>query len=352
MNTRFLNEAIRFSAADYDEILSDTKLRVGYEIEFVPAVFDSKLNNTAIQTQVLDDLSQLGISVTPSHTSGRSQWALTVDNSIKTQIKNVLGLELISPPMTVATALDRLEKIFNWMREKGHTTNSTTGFHVSVSYGGKAKTQKADPLKLVLLLGERYLLQSFQREANKFTQGHLDSLKKTISDNIRTGGEWNLDPGVVKLKQKVMDRFQQDKYHTVNLGKQAKNGYFEFRIMGNANYHLKFKQVQDTILRYCFVLKASLDPSAWEKEYLHELGSLIIQAVSEAQPVFPDRVIRFAVLPSASPEQDVQDLIRCQENFEGGNHRAAFSLGTCDTSCGQKSSQYKYSAEESSRTGL
>ena len=326
MTTISLTEAIRFSPTDYPSILTDTKLRVGYEIEFIPKFDSTKYSNSDIQQQIASEIESIGIPVVLAQMASRKKWALTVDGSVKSQDKNILGLELISPPMPVAIALEQLEKVFNWMRENQHVTNYTTGFHVGVSYGGKKMTQRADPLKLVLLLGEHYLLQAFQREANEFTQSHLDSLKDTISSGISSGA-WNQDPDIQHLKKRVMQYLKHNKYYTVNLTKQAEKGYFEFRIMGNDKYHLKFQQVQDTILRYCFVLKASIDPESWEKEYLHELGNLILQAISSVTtPVLSDRVIRYAVIASGSPQQDAVDLAQCQENFDSGNIKAAFSL--------------------------
>jgi hypothetical protein len=77
-------------------------------------------------------------------------------------------------------------------------------------------------------------------------------------------------------------------------------GYLEFRIMGNENYETRYQEIRDTILRYAFVLKAALDPAAFEREYKKELARLFSQAANEASPAYPNAMTKYAVLASST----------------------------------------------------
>lgn len=289
MRARQLKEAIRFSKKDYPSLLADSKIRVGYEIEFI-APMDPSINPNQTQKQIvkqqlpllLTKIQQdLNIQVKFDATSKEvvaGGWSLVQDGTIEpNQPEHEMGWELISPPQPILQALHSLQNIFSWMQENSYYTNNTCGFHVNVSYGDL--TQSADPLKLILLLGEKYLADLFDRATNEFTASHIQDLQNKIRKKpliVLTA-----DTDVEKLKKQLRKMLSHEKNYTVNLGKQAKKGYLEFRIAGGQGYHKRWKEIENLILRYAFILKASLDPHSFEKEYAKELAKLILQSKSQ-----------------------------------------------------------------------
>jgi hypothetical protein len=308
-----IQEAIRFSASDYASVLNDPKVTVGYEIEFDPNIDDPSEHGDLSQSVITRDLRSLGIRVQPGPKASGDRWALTTDRSIETQ-SNTAGLELISPPMPVAQAVEKLNMIFDWMMQREHRTNSTTGFHVGVSYGGVTQTQQADPLKVVLLFGEPHVARLFQRELNTYTASHLARLQDQLN-----GTNWFQNQEVTKVMDRVRSKLEHSKYMSVNLTRQATLGYFEFRIMGNTNYHRRFREVMDTILRYGFVLQASVDPEAHRQEYLRELWNVLQTSVDAARPQYANLPVKYASLGTDNQKLNLHRINRFRQNITQGD---------------------------------
>jgi hypothetical protein len=285
MRATQLLEAIRFSKKDYPSVIADPHLLVGYEIEFIAPV-DPSINPNQAQKQIVKQQTpllltkiqqDLNIQVkfdVPSKEVVAGRWSLVQDGTIEpNQPEQELGWELISPPLPIAQALSHLQKIFAWMQENRYYTNNTCGFHVNVSYGNR--TQSADPLKLILLLGEKYLADLFDRATNEFTSSHIQDMQAKIRKKPQIVLTSDTDVG--QLKNQLRKMLSKEKNYTVNLGKQAKKGYLEFRIAGGQGYHQRWQQIENLILRYAFVVKASFDPHSFEREYAEELAQLILQ---------------------------------------------------------------------------
>ena len=322
-----LHEAIRFSPQHFASVLSDPNILVGYEIEFIvasPLLSDGMKTQerTKARSQILKQVAQefgnLGIPVL-AYPTGKTEalWSLVGDGSIEPDNpQKELGFELVSPPMPLEEALDKLHMLFEYMSQRGYYTNESTGFHVGVSYKSATTTKRADPLKLILLLGEPYVMKMFERETNSYAMSHLSQLVKDVAEAMRRG-QTNFAPGtpVQELLSAVRKKLTREKRYSVNLLKQAQHGYFEFRIMGNRDYHKRWPDVRDNILRYGFVLRAALDPQAYRQEYLRELGALVVQAASErthtASITSPEDTVKrylLSIYPAGSQEAQWQRL--------------------------------------------
>lgn len=269
-----------------------------------------------IEAQIIAELNKLGLHGKVQTATSLKDWQLTLDGSIyPQQDKPGHGFELVSPPMDVAAALEDLKKVFAWMEAHGHYTNSTTGFHVGVSWGDKAEMQNIDKLKVVLLMGEQYVMQLFDRTTNDYTQSHIEKLQGNISKN---NTKWKSDRDVQSLIARVNKLLDTQKYRTVNLDKLS-NGYLEFRIMGGEDYHKRFEDVKKIIIRYAFVIKAALDPLAFQQEYEQELGKLISNSLAQAKPKYPDLMTKYAVRGASTPKTHDAMLSyfqRAQQAFE------------------------------------
>ena len=308
MKLKELTEGMRFGPEQYDTVLNDPLLEVSYEIEFVWPIVDTGAlpdwNKTKLE--ILKQLRSMGLKTTEG-AGVKNRWQLVGDRSIDTDNKG-FGFELIAPRMDIQTALNYLHMIFEWMKAKDCVTNSSTGLHVNVSRGGVKATRATDPLKVVLLMGESFLLKLFQREANEYTRPHREELVSELSDVLRTDSkDWIRGSSVQDLITKVRDKLSTGKYKTVNLHKffdLQRNSYYEFRMMGNQNYHLRFDEIRASILRFGFLLQIAGDPNAYRREYLQELGKLLVQALSATNiaqhpelSTQTDPIVRWATAP-------------------------------------------------------
>ena len=59
-----------------------------------------------------------------------------------------------------------MKSLFEWFKTSNVETNSSTGLHVTMSYAGKS--DELNELKLALLLGDKYLLSTFNRTGNPY----------------------------------------------------------------------------------------------------------------------------------------------------------------------------------------
>ena len=289
MRAQNLQEAIRFSKTDYPKVVDDPLLRVGYEIEFIahsdPSINVNQTQQTIMRQQIpllqAKLKADIGLSVKYNALNKEvvaGSWNLVQDITIEpNDPKYELGWELISPPLPIHQALVYLKQIFAWIQDNNYYTNNTCGFHVNVSYGDK--TVQADSLKLILLMGEKYLADLFDRATNSFAASHIQELQAKIRKNPQI--VLTADTDIQQLKTQLRKLLSQEKRRTVNLGKQAQKGYLEFRISGGQNYHQRFEEIENMILRYGFVLKASLDPDSFKREYAKELAKLITNARSQ-----------------------------------------------------------------------
>lgn len=234
------------------------------------------------------------------------QYRIDIDGSVRADSRgDGYGIEIIGPPVGLAAAVDDLKKIFDWITENGHYTNESAGLHVGVSVSGQ--THQVDKLKLLMLLGEGHLLQLFSRELNTYTQSHLLRLKKKIRTALSKGSNWTKQRTFSSLIQGLEQKIDFKKYTSVNFLKLDR-GYIEFRIIGNQDYESRYPEIKDTILRYAFVLKAALDPTAFEREYQTELARLFTEAIYEVIPQYPDAMTKYAVLASSKSTNRSQTL--------------------------------------------
>ena len=248
---------------------------------------------------IAQQLNRKGLSEPATTDYKLDGYRIDIDGSVKPdQRGDGYGIEIIGPPVSLSAALEDLKKILLWITENGHYTNESTGLHVGVSWYDQ--TPEVDKLKLLMLLGEDHLLRLFSRELNTYTESHLERLKKKISAANLKGRDWTKQRTFSGLIRSLKDKIDLKKYTTVNFLKLDR-GYLEFRIMGNENYENRYQEIRDTILRYAFVLKAALDPTAFEQEYKRELARLFSQAANEASSEYPNAMTKYAVLASSTP---------------------------------------------------
>ena len=209
-----------------------------------------------------------------------TNWILEADSSISpNDERNDLGAELISPPMELPEFFDKLESLFTWAKQSSAYANKSTGFHVGVSLPDTAN--KIDYVKLVMFLGDEYLLEQFGRANNRYCVKAANTLTRSLAftkkiDSDDTIAKLNnklasifdlLKDGCVEIASSLVATSNTDKYTSINM----RENYIEFRIGGGENYIDKFDTIKNSIYRYAYAMTIAADPTAYKQEYSKKL---------------------------------------------------------------------------------
>jgi hypothetical protein len=204
-------------------------------------------------------------------------WIVEPDTSLEPDDREDFGLEIVSPPMPLLTALEKLQQVTDWANssEGNAYTNSSTGLHMGVSVPFKGGD--VDYLKLILFLGDEYVLQRFGREANTYCKSAMSKFR----ENIRGGRS---DPmsaiklmqhGLLELAHKEIQKGVGDgKYTSAHIQK----GYIEFRSPGGdwlAEESADPEVLQTTMLRFARAMSIAANPAEERKEYAKKLYKLV-----------------------------------------------------------------------------
>lgn len=318
MRPGILLESFQLTAQQQQQILNNPHVMVGYETEMVLPLTNYSKNKRQAEAELNTQLVSVIGSSFP-------KWQLVDDLSIKPDADNPgLGFELVSPAMPIQQALATLKRLFEFMNKQGIYTNITTGFHVGVSV--PEGMRDINRLKLLMLLDEQFVADAFDRSLNTYTQSHVDLLRKQIAKAQSQGRDWVQSRKIQQLINSLQSRIDVQKYRTVNFSK-LKQGYLEFRIMGNQDYHKNYSVVRYFILRYAAVVLAALDPTAFEKEYQQQVARMVADALQKANPEFPDLVSKYAVLGAGKNTDRHQNYLeRIHAALEQHNSRAAVVL--------------------------
>ena len=184
-----------------------------------------------------------------------------------------VGLEFVSPPLPLEEMFSDLDKVKAWADKTGCYTNKSTGLHINVSVP-EFSVDNLDYIKLALLMGDKYVLEQFDRLGNTYAKSAMDK----IIDRVRQRPEdaemllVKMKEGLGKLATKVIHSGATDKYTSIN----TKTGYVEFRSPGGDWLGDKFfNQIKPTLTRFVVALDAAMDPQKYRDEYLKKLYKLL-----------------------------------------------------------------------------
>ena len=191
------------------------------------------------------------------------------------------GLEFISHVMPVDELLNDLENIFTWASNIGAYTNESCGLHMNVSIPNR-DFNDLDYVKLALLLGDKYILDQFNRSTNTYAASAFKQIKNTIKDYEQT---FNAQ-AIISVLDKMKSKFDQsaartihglytDKYSSINIKHGGGNWWIEFRSPGGDWLNKSIDELTATLLRFVVVLDAALDPSKYQNEYAKKLYKLL-----------------------------------------------------------------------------
>jgi hypothetical protein len=196
-------------------------------------------------------------------------WYIEPDESIISGNKDMMGIEVVSPPMPVLVMLDQMKNVFAWADNQGAQTNKTTGLHIGVSIVG-LKADQIDYVKLALFLGDQYVLQQFGREANTYTQSSLATIKAIAGGDVAGTRLFGLRKGLYQSVSRSIQIANTGKYFSINVH----DDYIEFRSMGG-DYLSQFDNIQNIVLRYVRAYAVAADPLAEKQEYAKKLFKIM-----------------------------------------------------------------------------
>jgi RNA polymerase sigma factor (sigma-70 family) len=213
-----------------------------------------------------------------STTRKEGQWIVEPDSSLDPDDREDFGLEIVSPPLPLLDALEKLQEVTDWANnpsEGNAYTNQSTGLHMGVSVPYKGGD--VDYLKLILFLGDEYVLQSFGREANTYTKSAMQKFR----ENIKSG---RADPAgaLMLMKNNLIEFAQREIQKGVGTSKYTsahiQDGYIEFRSAGGdwlAEESADPQKLSSTMLRYARAMQIAANPAEERREYAKKLYKLV-----------------------------------------------------------------------------
>jgi hypothetical protein len=209
-------------------------------------------------------------------------WIMEPDGSLEADDGD-MPVEIISPPMPLEECLIQMREFFAWAKSERAYSNESTGLHVGVSLpdvGGNI-----DYVKLALFLGDKYILDKFNRDGNSYCKSALEKIEKDI---------FNKDPEQITTAVSAMrsglqgiaagiitNELGHGKYTSINL----KGDYVEFRSMGGEDYINNIDDVINTVQRFALAMSIAGDKNAYRDEYNKKLYKLINPAGSGSDAV-------------------------------------------------------------------
>ena len=267
-----------------------------FDLEW-PYLIDTNEGNGSMDVEeVADSLSDaIGMKVVASssyHGAPRKpgQFIIEPDSSLSPDGSEDAGLEIISPPMPIDEAIEKLNQVIEWAQARGCYTNSSTGLHMGVSLPGQksfaedAETEldpaeqadkPIDFMKLALFLGDQHVLKEFGRSANSYCRSSLEKLKeKRWSPEQIAKAMTKMRGNLINLAYKdLADR--SPGRDSINM----KDNYVEFRGAGGDYLSRESDEgmdfLENTLLRYVQALSIAGDPDAYRDEYAKKLYKLI-----------------------------------------------------------------------------
>jgi hypothetical protein len=218
------------------------------------------------------------------HSVERGDWyVVEYDGSLEMRPRGYIGAEIITPtpPPYLQDSLEVLKKFYDYAKENNFRTNRSTGLHISISV---PNMDQLDPLKLILFMGDRYVLDMFDRKSAKYAMSAFDKLSDTIYsgipqakissmfDSLRKGfASFALDSISLYLQRNVSANITKDRV--------------EFRGPGNDWLNQDINIIIDTVRRFTVALYIACDSEAYKNEYAKKLYSMVSKSTDQTSVV-------------------------------------------------------------------
>jgi hypothetical protein len=220
-----------------------------------------------------------------------TRWIFEPDSSLEADDGD-MPVEIISPPMPLKECLSKIELFFQWAAEEDSYTNNSTGFHVGVSL--PHVDGRIDYVKLALFLGDKHVLETFDRMGNYYCKSAFDKIRDGVNSEKIPDAYEVMRKGLIELASKTLkQQGGHGKYTSINL----KNDYVEFRSMGD-EYHNKVPEILNTVKRYAYAMYIASRPDLHREEYAKKLYKMLSKS-GEA-----DAIALFSQLASGALSKD------------------------------------------------
>jgi hypothetical protein len=207
------------------------------------------------------------------------QWIIEPDGSLDPDDKSEeVGLEIVSPPMPLLMTLEKLKAVTDWANnpsEGNAYTNSSTGLHMGVSIpfvGGDV-----DYVKLIMFMGDKYVLEQFGRASNTYAASAMDKLRQNLA-----GGRSDPAGVATLLKSNLAELAFKELQKGVGTSKYTsahiQNGYIEFRSPGGdwlAKSDEDIGILENTMMRFAQAMYIASRADLERNEYAKKLYKLI-----------------------------------------------------------------------------
>lgn len=254
------------------------------------------LRNWAVDNSSFDDVEYGDYHSTGP---GETYWRVETDSSIEADYGT--GAEVISPVYeTPQDMMEEMKSLFEWFKGENVETNTSTGLHVTMSWNGEPDApmddngtregEEVNPVKLAVLLGDKYLLSTFGRANNSYAKSQIKTLQqaaqelKSDPDNIKS---------IKKIESIIGKGINRGKFSSINFkdmkDRESGSQLIEFRIGGGTDYHLNFNTVAKAVIRYAETLRAAYDDNMYKKDYVKALFK-VINSLDEVDPKDVERV--------------------------------------------------------------
>jgi hypothetical protein len=239
-----------------------------------------------------------------STTRREGQWIVEPDSSLSPDDpSDETGLEIVSPPMPLLMAIEKLKAVTDWANDpaRGNAyTNSSTGLHMGVSL--PVRGGNVDYVKLILFMGDKYVLEKFGRTANNYAASALEKLRQNIKGGKSdpAGVVTLLKHGLTELAFKELQKgVGTSKYTSAHL----QNGYIEFRSPGGdwlAKADEEIGILENTMMRFAQAMQIAGDPGAERQEYAKKLYKL----VTEGNDQYADQLRLFSEFSAGTIDKE------------------------------------------------
>ena len=245
-------------------------------------------------------------STSRSRAQEQGRWIIEPDSSIETDESEDGGLEFISPALEINEAIKQMQQVLEFIREHGYT-NTSTGLHINISVPDY-NVDKLDYVKLAIFLGDKHVLEQFDRLSNHYCDGAY----KKIGNKVQQMKGDELKAVMAKMKEgltlaasKIIHTGYTNKYTSIN----TKEGYIEFRGPGGDYLDKTPEELVNTALRMALALRIATDETMYKQEYQKRLYKVLSDSGEKDDLVkFKDYVARFQTADKETRSYIIQTI--------------------------------------------
>ena len=156
-------------------------------------------------------------SASRSRAQEKGQWIIEPDSSIDADESEDAGLEFISPALEINEALKQMKQVLEFIRGRGYT-NTSTGLHINISVPDY-NVDKLDYVKLAIFLGDKYVLEQFDRLSNHYCDGAYKKIGNKVQqmkgDELKAVMN-KMKEGLTLAASKIIHTGYTSKYTSIN----------------------------------------------------------------------------------------------------------------------------------------